>query len=108
MGSATNEVSIAASAASTALPPARRTSAPAAAVRGWPAATTPVVATPLVPGDELRHVDLAGRNPTRLAARSAGAVYPRLADRLTERRALVPRSALLAVAGGDHGDPHLV
>src|SRR5215218_7053340 len=41
MGSATNDVNMAASAASTALPPARRTSAPASAVRGWPAATTP-------------------------------------------------------------------
>ena len=41
-GSATNDVSIAASAASTALPPARRISAPADAVSGWPAATTPL------------------------------------------------------------------
>src|SRR3954462_563302 len=33
-----------ATAASTALPPSRSTSAPAAAVSGWPAATTPLMA----------------------------------------------------------------
>ena len=38
----TNEATIAASAASTALPPARRICAPASAVSGWPAATTPL------------------------------------------------------------------
>src|SRR5205823_12018263 len=44
-----NEVSIAATAASTALPPARSTSAPARAVSGCPAATTPrsAISTPL-------------------------------------------------------------
>src|SRR6185437_13824087 len=40
-GSAANEVNIAATAASTALPPSRSTCAPASAVSGWPAATTP-------------------------------------------------------------------
>ena len=39
--SVAHDISIAATAASTALPPARSTSAPAAAVSGWPAATTP-------------------------------------------------------------------
>ena len=43
-GSATNETAMAASAASTALPPARRICAPASAVSGWPAATTPFIA----------------------------------------------------------------
>ena len=42
--SVTNEVSTAQIAASTALPPSRRTCAPASAVSGWPAATTPLAA----------------------------------------------------------------
>ena len=41
--SVTNDVSTAATAASTAFPPSRRTSAPASAVSGWPAATAPRV-----------------------------------------------------------------
>src|SRR5258708_16501398 len=57
-GSAENEVITAATAASTALPPAPRTSAPARAVSGWPAATTPRAATALSLGDELRDVEL--------------------------------------------------
>ena len=40
-GSAANDINIAPTAASTALPPARNTSAPACAVRGCPAAMTP-------------------------------------------------------------------
>ena len=39
--STAKEASTAQTAASTALPPSRRTSAPASAVSGWPAATTP-------------------------------------------------------------------
>ena len=42
--SATNDISTHATAASTALPPSRSTSAPACAVTGWPAATTPFMA----------------------------------------------------------------
>ena len=41
--STAKEASTAATAASTALPPSRSTSAPASAVSGWPAATTPVM-----------------------------------------------------------------
>ena len=41
--SATNDISTHATAASTAFPPARSTSAPACAVTGWPAATTPFI-----------------------------------------------------------------
>jgi hypothetical protein len=87
-------VSIAAIAASTALPPARRTSAPARAVSGCPAATTP-------------RFDLAG-------AHAGGAPigrrppHARLADRLAEGRELLARLAPLPIARGDHGDPHLV
>jgi hypothetical protein len=40
--SQTNDVSTAQIAASTALPPSRSTCAPASAVSGWPAATTPL------------------------------------------------------------------
>src|SRR5947209_17104622 len=42
--SVAHDISTAATAASTALPPARSTSAPACAVSGWPAATTPFMA----------------------------------------------------------------
>src|SRR6185369_12260521 len=102
-GSATNEVSIAASAASTALPPARRISAPAEAVSGWPAATTPLATlNPLEARDVLGNVEVPDHGVL------AGAAHARLADRLAERCALGPRRALLAVAGRDHGDPHLV
>ena len=44
--SATHDISTQATAASTALPPARNTSAPARAVIGWPAATTPLMRGP--------------------------------------------------------------
>ena len=47
--SATNDISTAATAASTALPPARSASAPASAVSGWPAATTPLIGASLAP-----------------------------------------------------------
>ena len=43
----TNDVSTAATAASTAFPPSRRTATPASAVRGWPAATAPRLLTVL-------------------------------------------------------------
>ena len=42
-----------ATAASTALPPARSTSAPASAVSGWPAATTPLIGASLAAGRPL-------------------------------------------------------
>ena len=41
--STAKEASTAQTAASTALPPSRRTCAPASAVSGWPAATTPLM-----------------------------------------------------------------
>src|SRR4051812_2720671 len=108
-----NEASSAASAASTALPPARRMPAPASAVRGWPAATMPRPATPNLPtASELRHelghvdVDAAARaRPHRLAV----APHARLAQRLAKRLALTrppPRGG--ALAGGDPRGPDLV
>src|SRR5690348_12585320 len=104
-----NDASSAASAASTALPPARRIPAPASAVRGWPAATMPRPATlPLLTESELRdelgHVDVAGARRRRGARRLAAARDPRLAQRLAE----LLRLLRLAVARGDDGDPHLV
>src|SRR3954470_17497508 len=108
-----NEASSAASAASTAFPPARRMPAPASAVRGWPAATMPRPATPNLPTEsELRHelghvdVDAAARAG---ADRLAIAPHARLAQRLAKRLALARRRVRsVAVAGGDHGDPDLV
>ena len=47
--SVTHDISTHATAASTALPPARNTSAPACAVTGWPAATTPLMRGPYLP-----------------------------------------------------------
>ena len=74
-GSVISDVSSAASAASTALPPARSTSAPAWAVSGWPAATTPRSATHRVPvlepRDKFGNVDVGrrARGALRLARR---------------------------------------
>src|SRR5687767_15166835 len=106
IGSATNEVNIAASAASTALPPARRISAPAPAVTGWPAATTPRMGFNSEPRDELGHVDVdAG-----VAALRAHPAHARLTRRLAQARpALVAaRLALFAVARRDDRDPDLL
>src|SRR3954468_8850000 len=90
-----NEASSAASAASTAFPPARRMPAPASAVRGGPAATMPRPATPNLPtASELRHElghgaadAAAGARPDRLAV----APDARLAQRLAKRLALTRR-----------------
>ena len=69
--SAAKEASTAQTAASTALPPSRRTEAPASAVSGWPAAMTPFMCGSVEPagaglaGEELGHVDaeLASERP---------------------------------------------
>src|SRR3954453_22122088 len=76
--SVTNDIRTAATAASTALPPDRRTSAPACAVSGWPAATTPLMGRRIAvrgqrrllsaPWDEFGHVELLrGPRSTRHA-----------------------------------------
>src|SRR4051812_10735104 len=104
--STANEASTAETAASTALPPARRTSAPASAVSGWPAATTPRAATrESEPRHELRDVDVGGA-----CHAIAGACHAGLPDRLAEPVAarVLGRRLAVAVAGGHHGDPHLV
>ena len=120
IGSATNEVNIAASAASTALPPARRMSAPAAAVTGWPAATTPRIAAQNL-RDVLGHVDVDAASRPAHAARNRCA-RARLgpahaADRGSpagSRSVRPPRSSAraargaVAVARGHDGDPHLL
>src|SRR4051812_42176489 len=116
-GSATNDANIAASAASTALPPARRMSAPARAVTGWPAATTPRIATGISePGDVLRDLDVDARvGPRLLPAHAADA---RLARRLAQRVLPRPGPALvaavraaaagIAVARRHDRHPHLI
>src|SRR4051794_41946822 len=105
-----NEASSAASAASTALPPARRMPAPASAVRGWPAATMPRPATPNLPTEsELRHelghvdVDAAARaGADRLAIAPHARLAQRPAKRLTPPRRPGPGGA---GAGGGPGGP---
>src|SRR3954452_5643000 len=106
--SATNDMSTAATAASTALPPARSTSAPASAVSGWPAATTPLIGASLVQRaaarDELGHFDV------RQHARGgplARAPHLRLRVGRDAPRRLTARWPV-AVAGGHDGHPHLV
>src|SRR3954470_4707533 len=103
--SQTNDVSTAQIAASTALPPARSTCAPASAVSGWPAATTPFMARSVVrrpygapsvismasrtievtfgapPGSEPRH-ELGDVDVDRRPLRAPVAPHPRLAERL--------------------------
>src|SRR4051794_14182512 len=105
-----NEVISAASAASTALPPARRISAPAEAVRGWPAATTPRSATPashLEAWNEFRDVDVGRtRGALRLTLTRAG--YPRLTRGLTEAAGRGRLAARGVVARGHDRHPHLV
>src|SRR4051812_10317753 len=106
-GSATQDMRTAATAASTALPPARRTSAPARAVTGWPAAITPrmrgTYLAHYLARNELRHVDLVER--------AAGACAPdaRLGvgrNAVVVRRGADPRA--VAVAGRHHSHPDLV
>src|SRR3954466_13968948 len=95
--STTNDIRTDATAASTALPPARRTSAPAWAVSGCPAATTPLMGGRLAAtrqpakGEsaarhEFRYVKLLGRAPrsTRDARLAVGrdVATGRLTDRL--------------------------
>src|SRR5215207_259587 len=118
--SATNDISTAATAASTALPPARSTSAPASAVSGWPAATTPFmwasVAAPRASAarEELGHVHVGQHARGHALARTA---HLRLgvggdAAALAAPALLVARPrpvhGTVAVAGGHDRDPHLV
>src|SRR5918992_1986757 len=110
--SATNDMSTHATAASTALPPSRSTSAPACAVTGWPAATTPRMCGKVLAlaRDELRHVDV-GEAGAALAL--AAAAHARLVVRWDARLARLvarcgPELRPVAVAGGDHRDPDLV
>src|SRR6185312_13557636 len=108
--STTNDMSTAATAASTALPPARSTSAPASAVSGWPAATTPLIGASLVQrsaaGDELGHIDV--REHARSGAGPlARAAHLRLRVRRDAPRRFAARRAV-AVAGGHDRHPHLV
>src|SRR5918997_1495195 len=107
--SATKDISTQATAASTALPPPRSTSAPARAVTGWPAATTPFTQRKLA-RDELRHVDV-GEGGAALALPAAP--HPRLVVRRDARLASVsprrgPVLRPVAVAGRHHRDPDLV
>src|SRR4051794_13464095 len=110
-GSATNDMSTDATAASTALPPARSTSAPALAVSGCPAATTPLMGAslfPLAARNELGHFHVPER-----AVRLPGSPHPRLVvGRHPRWLALGPRLRTylrpVAVAGGHDGDPDLV
>src|SRR3954462_450271 len=102
-GSAPQDMRTAATAASTALPPARRTSAPARAVTGWPAAITPRMRGTYLARNELRHVDLVER------AAGAGAPDARLGvgrDAGVVRRGADPRA--VAVTGRHHGHPDLI
>ena len=75
--SQTNDISTAATTASTALPPSRSTFAPASAVSGCPAATTPFTRATLC-GDDYR---LGGRN----SGTSTSSMPPRWARALTTR-----------------------
>src|ERR671924_1470897 len=113
-GSATNDMSTAATAASTALPPSRSTSAPAWAVSGWPAATTPLMSPRLAPRYELGNLyvpERAVRRPARGPAR--GSMHLRLGLRrhappLALGLRLRPHLGPVAVARGHHRDPDLV
>src|ERR1700761_9543327 len=117
-GSQANDASIAPSAASTALPPARNASAPADALTGWPAATTPNCAPPAVTGsasgNEFRHVELRA---------AADAADPRLSGRFAqppsrllllgarpgrERLLIAAAGAGIPEAGGHDRHPDLV
>src|SRR3954466_14229778 len=63
--STANEASTAQTAASTALPPSRRTPAPASAVSGWPAATTPRMGLGDQPGRNSGTSMPSSRSPER-------------------------------------------
>ena len=95
-GSQANDASIAAIAASTALPPWRSTSAPVRAVVGWPAATTPswgpAIGDVLSPGHELWDVEL--ERPRRRTRPHAADT--RLAARLAAARALTDGSGAIS------------
>src|ERR671914_2504728 len=111
--SATNDMSTQATAASTALPPSRSTSAPACAVSGWPAATTPFIGRkyrdPCALGraerfrlsrNELGHVDVG-----EARAALAPAPHARLVVRRDARLARLPARGgavlrTVAVPGG--------
>src|ERR1700688_2074568 len=101
--STANDASTAQTAASTALPPSRSTCAPASAVSGWPAATTPLMERSVkLAGEELGDVDaeLAGALAAPAAAGVLGA-----ADRRLDRAA---RWRLAVEAGCHHRHPDLV
>src|SRR5688572_9481594 len=105
--SATKLISTEATAASTALPPSCSTSAPALAVTGWPAATTPFTKRTLA-RDELRNV-YVGEGRAALAAAPDGRLVVRRDARLARlaaRRGPVLRP--VAVAGGHDRDPDLI
>src|SRR5215204_4713101 len=109
-GSATNDMSTAATAASTALPPSRSTSTPAWAVSGWPAATTPLMSPRLAA--RARH-ELGNVHVTERSVRRPRPAHPRLGvGRHARGLSLGPRPGAhlraVAVARGDHGDPDLV
>src|SRR5215211_7077686 len=107
--SATNDIRTAATAASTALPPARSTSAPACAVTGWPAATTPLMWLRLAARDEFGHFYVAENRSGTLASPPPPHARLRVgrdAPPLAARRG--PVLGAVAVAGGHHRHPNLV
>src|SRR5437763_10951117 len=109
--STTNDISTHATAASTALPPARSTSAPACALNGCPAATTPLIEREAIRAvsaawHEFRHVELLRRRPrpathARLAVGRDVASYTLASWRGAHQR-------LVGVARRHDRDPHLV
>src|SRR3954453_5653487 len=122
--STANEASTAQTAASTALPPSRRTPAPASAVSGWPAATTPFTCRAPYPGRNSGTSIPSSRSPERprreepaslvrrivgSSARRGGVVGP-LKGGAADRRLLgaARRSRASVEAGGDDGHPDLV
>src|SRR6187551_960685 len=103
--STAKEASTAATAASTALPPSRRISAPASAVRGCPAATTPVMGRGGLAGKELGDIERAQLARLLVARRTAATGIRGAADRRLRGPA---RCRAPIEAGGDNGDPDLV
>src|SRR5947209_7007235 len=121
-------MSIAPTAASTALPPSRSTAAPACAVSGCPAATTPLSAVPIAEryhslcrggggasavGHELGHFELLARGAAAPADVGPVPALGRPIDPDLARSGLPQAvdalaAALVAVAGGHHRDPDLV
>src|SRR3954452_14118129 len=103
--SSANDASTAQTAASTALPPSRSTPAPASAVRGWPAATTPFMGCPYSAGQELGDVYSQVATSPRLG-RATPTAFLGAAD---GRLGGAARGLWASVeAGGDDGDPDLV